>query len=189
MRFHHNFSGKIFVDIPFSIVNRPSRVLACWKARHANWTRNLHARELIVVTWSIYVYKYIFPPDNLFGNSYIYIDESSPDWSIFFIELSTCYFEPSSEYDMNYLHMYILYLSFALLTLYTLRASDWLFGGWSDIIGGWGMRCYGWLHFVVRGVVIGMIGMLCCGCGHECYRDIYIISISHINVNISRAPM
>ncbi len=47
----------------------------------------------------------------------------------FFIELSTRYFEPSSEYDMNYLHMYILYFSFALLTSYTLRASDWLFGG------------------------------------------------------------
>ncbi len=45
------------------------------------------------------------------------------------VYVSTRYFEPSSEYDMNYLHMYILYLGFALLTSYTLRASDWLFGG------------------------------------------------------------
>ncbi len=48
---------------------------------------------------------------------------------MFLIELSTRYFEPSSEYDMNYLQMYILYLSFALLTSYTLTASDWLFRG------------------------------------------------------------
>ena len=32
---------------------------------------------------------------------------------------------------MNYLQMYRLYLSFALLTSYTLRASDWLFRGLS----------------------------------------------------------
>ncbi len=47
----------------------------------------------------------------------------------FFIDFSTRYFEPSSEYDMNYLQMYILRLSFALLTSYTSGASDWLFRG------------------------------------------------------------
>ena len=31
--------------------------------------------------------------------------------------LLTCYFEPSSDYELIYLHVYVLYLNFALLPI------------------------------------------------------------------------